>query len=379
MIKELIKMANHFDKIGLSKQADIIDILIKKIASEDNEEEIVKRLCQNYLNDMEDEDSNESLFGREEWDQNGGHWEVDPTVASAWIRYSYLPEMQDAVRKLCQEKPDKCLELKLNEVGEYNDFATKAVEKELALKEVSRDILSLEKYRSSPFFDELVTSASRYWFLNFLKAFCNKDWAQEYIAKGLRDIGDPIRLLLNLNDLGCTNIRESLIDVIKNNRFIRGEEYLLFAEHSDDPLLSDLRENILNKAIRKVQRGDFRFSIIKQFCYKDWSAPIIIDAIKSSRLDIPSIEIFEDDFVNKDIDMALIYIKLIFEAGDDLDKHLSFEIYKDKSESPSLSEKERGRYKALCNAIGQNYPSSNSTSEVKEATLKRLKNLKKYF
>ena len=31
MIKDLIKMANHFDKIGLSKQADIIDILIKKL------------------------------------------------------------------------------------------------------------------------------------------------------------------------------------------------------------------------------------------------------------------------------------------------------------------------------------------------------------
>lgn len=62
-----------------------------------------------------------------------------------------------------------------------------------------------------------------------------------------------------------------------------------------------------------------------------------------------------------------------------MDKHLNFEIYKDKSESPSPSEKERGRYKALANAIGQNYSSSNSTSEVKEATLKRLNNLKKYF
>jgi hypothetical protein len=374
MIKDLIKMANHFDKIGLSKQADIIDILIKKIASKDNEEEIVKRLCQNYLNDTEDEYSNESLFGGEEWDQSGGVWEIEPTVASAWIRYSYLPEMQDAVRKLCQEQPNKCLELKLNEIGEYNNLSTKAV----ALDEVKRDILSLEKYRSSPFFDELVSSVNRYKFLDFLKAFCNKDWAQEYIITELRTINNKIYLLLNLSDLGCTNIRESLIDVIKNQRFVLREDYWLFVEHSDDSLLSDVRESLLNKAINQVQRGTFRFSSIKPFCYKDWSAPIIIDALKSSRLDIPSIETFEDDFVNKDIDMALIYIKLIFEAGDDLDKNLSFEIYEGKSKSPDLSGQERSRYKAICNAIGEYYTSGNSIPEVKEAALKRLKNLKKY-
>lgn len=42
MIKELVKIANRLDKIGLSKQSDIIDILIKKIASEDNEKEIAE-------------------------------------------------------------------------------------------------------------------------------------------------------------------------------------------------------------------------------------------------------------------------------------------------------------------------------------------------
>ena len=377
MIKDLIKMANHFDKIGLSKQADIIDILIKKIASEDNEEEIVKRLCQNYLNDMEEEYSNESLFGREDSDQSGGAWEVEPTVASAWIRYSYLPEMQDAVGKLCQERPDKCLELKLNEVREYNNLSTKAV----ALDEVKRDILSLEEYRSSPFFDELVSRFSDgYKFLDFLKAFCNKDWAQEYIITGLRNIHNPVYLLLNLSDLGCTSIRESLIDVIKNKSFVAREDYLLFVEHSDDPLLSDVREILLNKGINQVLRGKFHFSSIKPFFYKDWSAPIIIDALKSSRqLNFLSIEEFEDDFVNKDIDMALIYIKLIFEAGDDLDKRMNFKIYELRSESPNLSGQERSRYKAICNAIGQYYTSSNSIPEVKEATLKRLKNLKKYF
>lgn len=313
MIKDLIKVANHFDKIGLSKQADYVDNLIRKIASENNEEEIVKRLCQNYLSDMEDEDSNESLFGREEWDQNGGHWEVEPTVASAWIRYSYLPEMQDAVRKLCQERPDKCLELKSNEVGEYNDFATKAVEKELALKEVSRDVLSLEKYHSSPFFDELVDSASRYKFLDFLKAFCNKDWAQEYIIERLKSV-DLLRFLLNLNNINpdCANIRENLVDAIKNQSFITADDYWLFVEHSDNPLLFDVKKSLLNKTINQIKRGRFRFSTIKPFCYKDWSAPIIIDAIKSSQIDIPidSIEEFEDDFANKDIDMALVYIKL---------------------------------------------------------------------
>jgi hypothetical protein len=85
MLKDLIKIANHLDKIGHSREANTIDLLIRKIASEDNfEMDLFNRAKKITYNELDSWiDRLESIYGDEEspYDQfdidiEGEEWTV---------------------------------------------------------------------------------------------------------------------------------------------------------------------------------------------------------------------------------------------------------------------------------------------------------------
>ena len=110
MIKDLINIANILDKRGLIKEADILDILIRKVASKEYEsyQEDLKVFENPGLNKMDVikayEQANEEFFG-----SNDGlivldaEWNSSPTTHAHYI-ITYI---------------DKSLSEKVN----YNEFA----------------------------------------------------------------------------------------------------------------------------------------------------------------------------------------------------------------------------------------------------------------
>jgi hypothetical protein len=80
MLKDLVKMASKLDALGLSKEADVIDTLIRKIASREDE-------LQSYMSDPG--------YGMNRDDMEGDLSDVDPENLSPEDLLSSIEESED--------------------------------------------------------------------------------------------------------------------------------------------------------------------------------------------------------------------------------------------------------------------------------------------
>ena len=67
MLKELIKFANHLDNLGLSKEADYLDRILRKMAkAEEDAMDAVGKEDEDVNNDGKEDEQDEYLLNRRE-------------------------------------------------------------------------------------------------------------------------------------------------------------------------------------------------------------------------------------------------------------------------------------------------------------------------